>query len=386
MIGVARIVGWLVPLSLAQGAIVAVAVWLALRALPLGRARLRHAVAVSGLAVLAVALVATAAALLVDWHAHVACWTGAASPVTAECRAHGVPGPVAGPAEKASAALGWASLVRMPDVPGERAAALSWMGVAGIFGAAWLAALFLLALREARIRRKVRTVRADAVPVEDLDLAALLAGLLEDLGIRGPVEIRESRDVATPCVIGTGSATILFPKGLRLALDPAEVRGVLAHELAHVRWRDARAITFERAARGVLFFNPFAGWLGRRAREEREVACDRVAADTGAGSRTAYARALLLMEGFRAGPLAPSGVPALLGEGQLAARVERLLSGPAEGVGPGLARARRAAIAVLAAGLLTAALAQATLAGAALGSWAVMAADETYDHRGQRSD
>lgn len=379
MIGVVRIAGWVALLSVAQAAVIATVVCLALLALPRDRARLRHCVTLVALAVVAASLVGTATIMLADWRDHVACWNRAAGPrgaVPAECRYHGVPLPVGSgtsdPAEKVVSGADWKSLVRVPDMPGERTAARTWTDVAGIVGAAWLAALVLFGLRELRIRRALRAVRRESVPVRDPSVSAMLAALVDRLRVRAPVEVRESPAVETPCVVGLGRPLILIPRGLLEALDDGETRGVLAHELEHVRRVDAVAVSLQRTVESLLFFNPFATWIGRRAREEREAECDRIGAEVGTGSRTDYARTLLLLEGFRAVHLTTERVPALVGEGGLSGRVERLLA-----KSPAVARSVRVrAIAlVIAATLLVGALVQATFAGASLGSWAVMADD-----------
>ena len=375
MTGVVRILGWLVPLSLVQGAVVALAVWLALRALPPDRARLRHTVAVGGLALTAATFVATTAILLVDWSAHVACWSAVGEPVSPGCRSHGVPAPAgATPGEKVRAVLNWVPWAPTLALPAQRAAARAWTSVAWTAGAVWLAIVVLLGLREVRLRRLLRASRRSSEPITDPELEAMLSGLRDDLRIGTRVDLRESRTLATPCVIGSVPATILLPAGLRSALDSEEIRGILAHELGHVRWKDARTHGLERAAAGLLFFNPFAAWMVRRAREEREAACDRLAAEVGSRSRAGYVRALLLLEGFRATPLPETRLPALFGEGDLASRVNRLLAEHA----PRRARRPRLVGLALAAALLTWTLAHVTFAGSSLGSWAIMVADEHY--------
>lgn len=379
MSGVVRILGWLVPLSLAQAGIAAAGVWLALRALPRNRARLRHGIALGALAVVTVSVLATAAILLIDWNEHASCWSRAGegpAPVSATCRSHGVPAPGAAgpvdPAERASFGLAWRSMIRVPSLPGELGIARGWTDVSGIVGWTWLAALLVLLLREIWIRRRIRRIRREAVPIESVEVGALLDDLVAELRIRVPVEVRESGAVDTPCVVGAGKATVLLPRGLLAALEHREVRGVLAHELAHVRGRDGAAIGLQRMAASLLAFNPFAVWISRRAREEREAACDRIGAEVGARSGTAYARTLLLLEGFRGSPAASRSLPALLGEGELVGRVKRILAGSSAGRRPGPAVL---AALVLTAGALGGALVQASLAGASLGSWGVMAED-----------
>lgn len=381
MIGGIGILGWLVPISIVQGGIVAAGVGLALWLLPRERMRLRHRVGLGALAILTASFLVTGALLLVDWNAHLACWNRVGEvTVSPACRSHGVPVPAgaasAPTTEKRAAVLGWRARLPTVSLPGQRAFARGWMEVAQVVGLAWLGILLLLGLREVRIRRAIRTLRTRSTAIRDAVVAASLEELVAELGIRGPVKVRESGIVDTPCVVGGGPPLILLPRGLLGALEEREVRGVLAHELAHVRNGDVATLGLQRAAESLLFFNPFARWISRRALEEREAICDRVGAEVGTRSRKRYARTLLLLEGFRAS--SPASAPALLGESKLARRVKRLLAGP-----PSRRRfAPVLAIALLVAGgTVAGALAEATLGGAALGSWGLMNRDNQHRER-----
>jgi hypothetical protein len=76
---------------------------------------------------------------------------------------------------------------------------------------------------------------------------------------------------------------------------------VIAHELAHVRRLDVLANLLQTVAEALLFYHPAVWWLGRRIRIEREHCCDEVAVSL-YGNRLEYARALGLMQQWRAAP------------------------------------------------------------------------------------
>jgi Zn-dependent protease with chaperone function len=387
--GAAQAIGWLLPVSVVQAGIVAGIAWLAFRALPPERIRARHGIAMASLAVVTAAFLATAGALLLDWAAHVSCWSryeADGGAVAAECRSHGVPVEEAraavGAPEKADAVLAWAPAADVPALPRSRGLARRWTEGAGPAGVLTLVALLLLGVREVRSRRSIRRTIRDSRPVDDRETMALLDDLAAEIGVRGRVEIRESDAVGTPCVVGCRWPVILFPTGLLAALDPLELRGVLAHELAHVQRRDTFTIQLQRAAELLLFFNPFVPKISEWIRAEREAACDRVGARLGTRSRTGYVEALLVLEGLRSVPRTAGGALPLLGESELVARMRRLLSAPAAPRRP-----HRSALLLLLAVLATlfgGALARTTLTMTALGSWAIMAEDN--DHREARPD
>jgi beta-lactamase regulating signal transducer with metallopeptidase domain len=374
----AQVVGWLLLVSVAQAAIVTGVVCLALRVVPQDLAGLRHGIALGGLVVVTVAFAGTATLALADWRTHVDCWERAEEPGAtgpAECRSHGVPADrleaEAATSGKIAAVLGWIPGSHVPALPQARDLAHAWTGVANVVGALWLAALVLLAARRIRDRRALRAVLAGSRPILDADALGALRGLAVELGLRGPVPLRESSAVSTPCVAGTASPVILLPEGLLAALRPRELRAVLAHELAHVRRRDLLAVALQRMA-GLLFcFNPFVGRMSRRACVEREVACDRIGAALGARSRTEYAGTLLVLEGFGSMPGASRLALPFLGESELSGRVRRLLASPARRRAARAATLFLAALSIAAVGLLL----RTSLTVTALGSWAVMAED-----------
>lgn len=372
--GAARAVGWALLHSVWQAALVAGALRLVLGALDPARFRLRRAAASAALIAVAAGFVATAGFLLVDWRAHAACWSPGAT-VTAVCGAHGVEAPVETNAPgswetKRRAVLAWA-----PPIPDAwsaplRGRALAWTDLAAGAFALWTVLLLVAGIRGARGLRTLRAVRRGSVPVRDRRAERIGERLVRDLGIGRPVRLRESPDVDAPGTAGWRRPVVYLPPGLIRTLRDGELRAVLAHELAHVARGDWARGVAERAVTAALAFNPFAGWIVRRLREEREGACDAFAIGEAADSRRDYGETLLVLESFRSiGGPRTACVP-LLGEGNLLRRVERVVRGEAPRA------SRRPAVLVATLGLAVAAtLAAFTLTGAGLSSWAVMAHD-----------
>jgi beta-lactamase regulating signal transducer with metallopeptidase domain len=170
------------------------------------------------------------------------------------------------------------------------------------------------------------------------------------MGIRQRLELRLSEHVEVPSLIGLLRPLLLVPPGVDDSLAEEAIEAILAHELAHVRRRDFAANLVQGLVEIPLFFHPAAHWISGRIREERECACDAMAARATQGGVIAYIKALLDLEGMR--PPAPA--PALgISGGDLLRRVRRLTkagfrSRPGRALSVGVAGV--AAIALLALG------------------------------------
>ncbi len=115
-------------------------------------------------------------------------------------------------------------------------------------------------------------------------------------------------------------AGLLFPRvyvtaGTADRLAPAELEGILVHEVAHARRRDPLRRLVARAAVDALFYLPLVRWWAARQAENQELRADRVAIET-AGSK-AVARAMLAAS---AGPVLAAGI-----DGPTEARLAQLL-------------------------------------------------------------
>lgn len=134
----------------------------------------------------------------------------------------------------------------------------------------------------------------------------------------------ESIDIGAPAVVGWFRPIIMLPVNAITGLSDAQLRAVIAHELAHIKRFDAFVNLFQVAAESLLFYHPAVWWLSKRIRAERENCCDD-AAIAACGSPVEYARALTQMEEWRTAPkfaLAANSHP-------LAARIKRLLGASA---------------------------------------------------------
>jgi beta-lactamase regulating signal transducer with metallopeptidase domain len=115
--------------------------------------------------------------------------------------------------------------------------------------------------------------------------------------------------LATPCLWCWGKPKLLLPAALMDRFSPECRRGVLAHELAHLRRRDHWVAWLQLAATCLWWWNPLFWLVRRQVRENAELACDAWVVYTLPDCRRAYAEALLEVCRLSARGAAP--VPAL---------------------------------------------------------------------------
>lgn len=199
--------------------------------------------------------------------------------------------------------------------PSTMARALPWIG------AAWFIGALVGAGRCLRDASAARRLRRDCRPVGDAVTEAVARNALR-LGLRRQVDVLSSPEIRAPCVVGLRSSALLVPARLSALLDPDQVEGIVAHELAHIRRRDLVARAAQRLVASLLFFHPVAARISRTIDRERELCCDDVVTRAGVPERT-YAHALAQLAVSAQTPLA-AGLGA--STGNVAARVRRLMS------------------------------------------------------------
>jgi hypothetical protein len=136
----------------------------------------------------------------------------------------------------------------------------------------------------------LRRVRRESVELADDGPRKLLDELCRQMGIRRPVDLRESPRLGVASTMGWRRPLVLLPAGWRTW--PADQRrAALAHELAHVRLRHFPTWLGCQLSLVAHFYHPLVHWLCRRLRLEQEIAADALAAAAFADRRR-YAAAL----------------------------------------------------------------------------------------------
>lgn len=279
--------GWTILHSLWEMPAVAALLAMTLRRIPAGRAELRYAVCCAGLAVMALAPVATF--LLVAQQA--AGGPGAGGSLRMELM-----GAVAAPA--GSPGMPWPVMVVNVWALGCMAMAVRLAG--GLYAA-----------RRLRMRAS-----QSALPE---DVRRLAHAIAERLGI-GKLRIAASSEIGSPLVAGVLRPMVLLPLAALSQLPPEQWEAILAHELAHIRRYDLLVNFCQSVLETVYFYHPAFWWVSRQVRREREHCCDDLAVRV-SGDALVVARALVSLEQLRQRPL----LALAANEGPLFQRLQRLL-------------------------------------------------------------
>lgn len=170
-------------------------------------------------------------------------------------------------------------------------------------GAAWFVGLFVY--RYLRVRRSFGTVHRAAPAVVKIARDAALA-----MNVRCP-EIGLVNSAASPVIVGFTRPRLLIPKWLADTLEHAAWRGVIVHELAHIRRRDHWLGWLEALSLCVWWWNPIAWFVSRRLDETAEMACDAWAVSLSPDIRSAYAETLVRVAACRTDHPYASPVPCM---------------------------------------------------------------------------
>ena len=118
----------------------------------------------------------------------------------------------------------------------------------------------------------------------------LLAELLPRLPLRHLPQVRETSDLDSAAVVGWWRPTVMLPAGWR-EWSPAELKAVLAHELAHIARHDALWRLVAAFTVALHWGQPLMHWLRRQLLLAQELAADELAA-AAMGSKREYLQAL----------------------------------------------------------------------------------------------
>jgi beta-lactamase regulating signal transducer with metallopeptidase domain len=161
---------------------------------------------------------------------------------------------------------------------------------ADVLGILWLLGSLTTLFAVGSTHRAARRLVGRSRPANDATQHTL-DRLASDLGLRRRVSVRMLDSPQGPFITGILVPSIVLPTAAD-SWNPARLRSVLLHELAHVRRRDCAVQTLAQIACAAYWFNPLVWIAARRLRIERERACDDEVLARGA-QPSAYANDLL---------------------------------------------------------------------------------------------
>jgi len=186
---------------------------------------------------------------------------------------------------------------------------LSWQQM---IGAIWLLGASLILARILVGLIAVRWLSTRTQEITDAAWLPMAREMARDMGVSARLRFLRSGRASMPVATGIFRPAVIMPTDAD-GWSESRLRIVLLHELAHVKRRDCLTHMLGQAACAFHWFNPLAWLAVKRARTERERACDDLV--LARGTRGAdYADQLLEM----ARVLRGDRFPALLGGASLA--------------------------------------------------------------------
>jgi beta-lactamase regulating signal transducer with metallopeptidase domain/biopolymer transport protein ExbD len=179
------------------------------------------------------------------------------------------------------------------EVPRAKAASTTsapvpWRGIVGL---SWMAGCAALLLRLVVAAASVSRIRRGSLPVSDPVLLELFESTKNAAGISTRTIIRLGKRLSSPVFVGIFRPTILLPESLVREMPAEQLRPILIHELAHVRWGDYAVNILQRIAESFFFFHPFLWLTSRQLSRLREEISDNWVLERWSRG-TLYARAL----------------------------------------------------------------------------------------------
>ena len=162
----------------------------------------------------------------------------------------------------------------------------------------WLMVVYLLGLSGVLVWIGLQAMRLRRLPsrcteITEGALHEMLLDLSQRLGLRRRPKLLLSDQDALPSAFGVFNPMVILPVSLVRELSAAELRLVLAHELAHHRRGDLWLNLLQVGLSAVWWFDPLFWWVSRQLRSAREDCCDDLVLARGLSSGTNYCETLL---------------------------------------------------------------------------------------------
>ena len=190
--------------------------------------------------------------------------------------------------------------------------------------AVWLVVSVLLLVRLAVScvllgRRSARALDAPAPLPAHAEKWLALCG-----ATRRGIRVACSSEISSPVAVGPLRPSILIPARLLAELDAADLDRIGLHETAHFARRDDYALLLQRIIEALLSLHPVVRWIARRIDLEREIACDDLVVRA-TGHPRSYASCLTRIVELSAGRESSLAGATAADTSHLARRVDMLL-------------------------------------------------------------
>ncbi len=147
---------------------------------------------------------------------------------------------------------------------------LTWQAAVFVL---WLAGVLVLSTLLIQRMLHVRRLISRSKPEEN-SFSEMLNLCREQVGVRGPIELRVSNSVSSPAVCGLFKPVILIQEALIEKLSQDKLRAVLVHELCHIKRGDLWINSAQTILQIIYFYNPLVWLVNILVRRIREQAVD----------------------------------------------------------------------------------------------------------------
>jgi beta-lactamase regulating signal transducer with metallopeptidase domain len=168
------------------------------------------------------------------------------------------------------------------------ASILPWIAIA------WVVGIAVLLTRVLATCMGLSRLMRPMVPCGQDHVLKLVKAACQELQLRRSPRILVGESIQTPALVGVFRPALLLPTSVIKRCDPATLRLILLHELAHLARRDILINWLITYATVLHWFNPFVWFLASRMRADRELACDEtVLSLRGGDEKLAYGQTLI---------------------------------------------------------------------------------------------
>ena len=193
-------------------------------------------------------------------------------------------------------------------------------------GLAWLWLLGALVMLGHSMMQwsKARQLSLTDTSQPPIEVLAPFEKLIQRMGLSTRIQLKQSKLVDVPTLIGWLKPIILLPPAMVSGLSAREFELILLHELIHIKRHDYLVNVMQTGIESLLFYHPCVWWLSKQIRTEREFAADEEVVRQSSDQIT-YARALLQLEQCRSGASARTSPALAATDGSLLIRVQRIV-------------------------------------------------------------
>ncbi|HEY2894065.1 MAG TPA: M56 family metallopeptidase, partial [Pirellulales bacterium] len=179
----------------------------------------------------------------------------------------------------------------------ERASPIAAIAPGTLLFAVWLAGPSLIGVTTLRQWIHIRRLVRQSAACTTSTISQLFLEEARALDISRVPGLRISHEIHGPFLAGIWQPTIVLPADAEAMFSAAELRGLLAHELAHQKRRDLAWNLLPMLVQCWFYFHPFAWLMGRGWGLAQESACDELVLQTRRTSSADYARLLVKCAG-----------------------------------------------------------------------------------------